>query len=88
MKMYGNYVLAGAIMKPNYRDPSQTTPKVLLREIDGLDTVECSTNEDIYKKATSLPEFSKVHCYLDYNTTFKNLRVLDVNVDKPLPANK
>ena len=78
MKMTGNFIFGGAFKQSGKKDPSKTYYLVLLRELDGSQTMQCMTNEQVFSDAQKLKGFSEVTVLVDFNPTYNSLRLEEI----------
>ena len=71
MRLCGDFVVAGLVVRQGVKDPTKHYNRVLLRELQGTDTLEMGVNEDIYAQVSGYGEFTKVSCVINYNAVYK-----------------
>lgn len=65
MKLIGEFKFVGCEARPGFRDPSKMSYVVGLAQ--GLDTLRCYVNEQLYADCVRLEPYSDVTAELDYN---------------------
>lgn len=72
MKLKGDFVIVGLDVRHGVKDPSKVYNRVLLRDVQGTDTLEVGVNDEMYNQAIKLGEFVKVSCVVNYNASYKS----------------
>ena len=80
MKLDGEMILIGLEERQGKKDPTKVYKMALFAQ--GTDTLDCTCSDAAFTVLQALPPYSLVHVCLDYNHTYKSIKLSEARQGK------